>query len=243
VNKAGWISSFTLVNQSSNIPVLQGYASAGTPDDSVNYFFDTSALYLSSSPNSLVEVASNHDLLLDGTNHMGDGDFYDGKVYGVIEHWAGCRTSSAPIYIVIFDGKSLAAEKYIEITSDLPEASGIAIVPDSREAVVTSFCDPNNLYAYDLSDWKFHRKIPLSMPIVGIQGAAFRDGFLYIAGTNGGMYALELANNSMHFLFQASMGGEFEGPDFHTSQLRWFVNHGYDHFLLSYAPTRSQSSQ
>jgi hypothetical protein len=239
-NQGGWITSFGLVNQSANLGVFQGYASDGATSDSVNYFFDTHALYLSSSPNRLNVVASNRDVLVPDTNHMGDGDVYDGKVFGVIEHWAGCRASTAPIYIVIFNGQTLARERYIEITADLPEASGIAINPDSNEAIVTSFCDPNNLYVYGMEDWRLRRKIPLSIPVPGIQGAAFRQGVLYIAQTKGALYGLRLEDNAMRFLFQASMHGEFEGLDFHTSQLRWLVNQAQNqHILYSYAPTQN----
>lgn len=235
--QSGWTGSFTLVDQSADLGIFQGYASSGAPYDSGNYFFDTRALYLSSSHDKMQLVAANRNLLLPGTNHMGDGDYYDGRVYGVIEHWTGCQNPSGPIYIATFDAQTLQGEDHVEITADLPEASGIAIDPSSSEAIVTSFCDANNLYVYNMSDWKLQRKIPLKIPVHGIQGAAWRDGFLYIAQTNGALYGLRLEDNEMRFLFQASMKGEFEGPDFHTDQLRWLVNRADGkHILLSYTP-------
>lgn len=234
-NQSGWIGTFTLVNQTTNLGISQGYASSGNAEDSGNYFFDTQALYLSSKSDQMDLVTANRDLLPPGTNHMGDGDYYDGRVYGVIEHWAGCQNASDPIYISIFDAKTLKKEEDVEITADLPEASGIAVIPDANEAVVTSFCDPNNLYVYRMSDWKLDRRIPLSIPVRGIQGAAYREGFLYISQTNGALYALRLENNEIHLLFRAPMRGEFEGVDFRSAQLRWLVNQsGGQHILYSY---------
>ena len=225
---------------SENVRVHQGYASGSQPgDDSMNYFFDTTALYLSSSPHVLKIVASNHAVLLSGTSHMGDGDAYDGKVFGVIEHWTGCQNSSAPIFIVIFDGQTLQVTKTVDITGDLPEASGIAIDPDTSEAILTSFCDSHNLYVYRMSDWTLTRTIPLSIPVPGIQGAAYRQGFLYIGDAMGNLYRYNFARGSMQFYFRASMKGEYEGLDFHNSELRWLLNGpGDSHILLSYSPVQ-----
>ena len=238
-----WVTSFTLVDQSGNVSVAQGYAS-GTADDGtpLNYFFTNQALYRSSSYDELEVVASNRDFLPSGTNHLGAGDYHDGHVYGVAENWRSCSASRAPIFIVIFDSTTLAVERAIEITSYTSEASGITIDPDTGEAIVSSFCDPNNLYAFSTADWTFTRKIPLDLTVSGNQGVSYRDGFVYIAGTNGALYGLYLADNSMRQLMQSPVSGEFEGLDFHGPQLRWLVNRpDGTHILYSYAPVRASA--
>lgn len=234
-----WVTSLTLVDQSDNLKLDQGYASGLLPDGTpLNFFFDTAALYRSSSYDSLDVVASNRNFLPPGATHMGAGDYYDGHVYAVVEHWHGCKASSAPIYVAVFDATTLAEEQTAEIDPWIPEASGIAIDPDDGEAIVSSFCDPNNLYVFDPSTWAFTRTIPLQIPVTGNQGVSYRDGFIYIAGTNGGLYALRLSDNSMRQLLQSPVSGEFEGLDFHSSQLRWLVNRtDGQHILYSYAPT------
>ncbi len=242
INPDGW-PTFTLVGQSANVHADQGYASGVSKTNSpLNYFFGTQALYLSSTYNALNVEVSNHDVLVSGTNHIGAGDVYDGIVYGVIENWSRCSEPHSPILIVLFDGSTLAVEKTIDISHDVPEASGIAIVPEAGEAIVTSFCDPSRLYAYDMSSWTLLRKIRLTIPVPDIQGAAYRDGVLYIARSNGTLYGLRLHDSSMQLLYKSPLRGEFEGLDFHSDQLRWLVNYrGDSHILYSYAAGVSDS--
>ncbi len=90
------------------------------------------------------------------------------------------------------------------------------------------------------SDWGFAGTLPLQIPVSGIQGVSYRDGFVYISGTNGALYRLCLADRSMQFLMQSPVNGEFEGLDFHGSQLRWLVNRSDGaHILYSYEPAAS----
>ena len=77
----------------------------------------------------------------------------------------------------------------------------------------------------------------------GPSAAAAGDGFVYIAGTNGALYGLHLADNSMRLLMQSPVSGEFEGLDFHGPQLRWLVNRSDGpHILYSYAPVYAAAS-
>lgn len=239
-----WISSFTLVDQSVNLNVFQGYASGTATDGTpLNFFFTNSILFRSSSYDTLDPVAVNSNFLPAGTTHLGAGDYASGHVYGVIEHWQSCTLSSAPIFIAIFDANTLDMEKTIDITAFIPEASGIAIDPDTGQAIVASYCDPNHLYVFNPVDWSFTGTIPLSIPVAGNQGVSYRHGFIYIAGTNGALYGLRLADNSMRLLMQSPVSGEFEGLDFHGLQLRWLVNRtDGNHILYSYAPTWTTSS-
>jgi hypothetical protein len=233
-----WVASFTLVDQSANLNVLQGYASGTAADGTpLNFFFTTGALYSSSSYDTLNVIAANSTFLPPGTTHMGAGDYSNGHVYGVLEHWQGCSLSSAPIYIAVFNATTLARETTFEITGSVPEASGIAMDPDDGHAIVSSFCDPNHLYLFSSSDWRFLGTVALPIPVSGNQGVSYRDGIVYIAGTHGALYGLRLADKSMRLLLQSPVSGEFEGLDFHGPQLRWLVNRSDgQHILYSYAP-------
>jgi hypothetical protein len=220
-----WPNGLTLAGQSGDVKVTQGYASS-KPATGVagDYFFETSALYLSTNYNSLDATVSNSRLNVPGTNHMGDGDYYNGKVYGVIENWNGCATSSAPVFIAVFDGATLQIDQTIEVTAYQSEASGITIDADTNEAIVSDYCDSSKLYAYNMSTWTFSRTIPLATSADWIQGVAYRHGFVYIATTNGLLYGLRLSDNSMRLLLTATMSGEYEGIDANTDELRWLVN-------------------
>jgi len=220
-----WVSSFVPAGQSQDIAANQGYASGVSPTGApLHYFFSTHAINRSSTWEALDVLASNHEPLPPETTHLGAGDYSAGHVYGVAEHWSGCGCNNGPIYIVVFDYAGLGMEKTVEITGDLPEASGIAINSDTGEALVSSFCDASHIYVYRMSDWTLTGTIPLALPVAGNQGMSYRSGFLYIAGTHGDLYGLRLSDGSMRLLMQASVHGEFEGPDFHGADLRWLVN-------------------
>lgn len=236
-----WVRAFVNTDQSADVLVNEGYASGtSTTGESLNYFFGAGALYLSSSYDSLNVIASNRNVLLPGTTHMGAGDYFDGHVYGVIEHWQGCQASNAPIFVTVFNAGTLAEEQSMEISADIPEASGIAIDFDAGQAIVSSYCDARNLYVFRLSDWQFIGTLPLALPVSGNQGVAYRDGFLYCAGTNGALFGLHRKDNTMRLLMQAPMPGEYEGIDFHGPQLRWLLNQSSGpHVLYSYAPVYS----
>jgi hypothetical protein len=238
-----WLSGFTLVGQSGNVLAGEGYASFNSTLNpfrvfgSYNYLFDTKSLYLSTSYNSLNVIASNKDLLVAGTNHLGDGDYYNGQVYGVIEDYVGCSSQTGPVFISIFDGLTLEELQAVDITDNQTEASGIAILPDTDEAVVSSYCDGKKLYVYRMSDWSLSRTIPLTISVLNIQGVAYRQGFLYIADATGRLYGLNLSDNSMRLLLKATMPGEYEGIDFHSGELRWLLNTtSGTHVLYRYAP-------
>ncbi|MGA7524715.1 MAG: hypothetical protein WBW84_19860 [Acidobacteriaceae bacterium] len=236
-----WVTEFVNAGLSGNVQVFQGFSSGqSAAGDPLNFFFDTQALYLSSSYDSLDVVAGNLNPLLPGTTHMGAGDYNDGHVYAVIEHWQGCGASSDPIFIAVFNAQTLAAEQSIEISAYIPEASGIAIDYDTGLALVSSFCDAHNLYVFRTSDWRFFGTIPLALPVPGNQGLAYKNGFVYCAGTSGDLYGLRLSDRTMKLLMQAPMPGEYEGIDFHGPQLRWLLNRSSEsHVLYSYTPVYS----
>ncbi|HEX3986043.1 MAG TPA: hypothetical protein VHX13_05465 [Acidobacteriaceae bacterium] len=220
-----WVSSFVPAAQSQVVDANQGYASGVSPHGTpLHYFFATTAIYLSRTWESLDEVASNHNPLPQGTTHLGAGDYSAEHVYDVAEHWTNCSSNNGPIFIVVFDSTRLQMEKAIEITHDLPEASGIAIDSDTGEALVSSFCDADHVYVYRMSDWTLTGTIPLALPVCEIQGMSWRGDFLYIAGNSGGLYAVRLSDRSMRQIAVPSMSGEYEGLDFHSEELRWLVN-------------------
>lgn len=232
-----WVGTFSLADHSQRIAANQGYASGISPAGvALHYFFQTGAVYLSRDWKSLDLVASNLHPLPSGTTHLGAGDYSEGHVYDVAEHWTACNADNGPIFIVVLDAATLQREKTVEITGDLPEASGIAIDPDTGEALVSSFCDANNIYVYRLSDWTLTGTIPLSLPVRNLQGLSYRTGFLYLAGNGGALYGLHLSDQSMRLLMRAPTTGEFEGLDFHSAMLRWLVNHSDGSEVDEYQP-------
>jgi hypothetical protein len=229
-----WVNGFTLIGQSENTGVFQGYATDGADS---HYFFDTGALYKSSSYLQNLPTVANHSPLIDGTNHMGDGAYYAGKVYSIVENWQGCGAPPSRAAIVVFDAQTLGRLSFTDITMNHHETSSITILPDTNEAVVSSYCDGSKLFVYSLPSFQLTRTIPLSIPVGLIQGVTYNGGFLYIVEHYGGLYGLRLADNEERKLYQAPFPGEYEGLDFKNGELRWLLNRSDgQHILYRYTP-------
>lgn len=226
-----WITGFQQSGQSLDLQVAQGYSSCGN----WNYFFNTNILYLSSSYDQMQVLKQNNDVLVPGANHMGDGDVYNGNVYTVIENWAGCTAPPSVAAIRVFDAGSLQSVQVQDITADQHEVSGIAVIPGTGTAVVSSYCDGSKLFVYSLASLTLQGTIPLPTNVSYIQGVAYHNGFLYLANTDGKLYGLRLSDGTMRLLMQGSATGEYEGLDFHSGELRWLVNEPNNiHILYQY---------
>ncbi|ADV82087.1 hypothetical protein [Terriglobus saanensis] len=229
-----WVNGFTWIGQSGNTGVYQGYATDGAD---AHYFFDTGALFKSSSYLQNIPVAANYSPLIDGTIHLGDGAYYAGKVYGIVENWQGCAAPPSRAAIVVFDAQTLNRLYFTDITLSHHETSSITILPDTNEAVVSSYCDGRKLFVYSLPGFQLTRTIPLPTPVALIQGITYNGGFLYIADNNGGLYGLRLADGEERKLHQAPFSGEYEGLDFKNGELRWLINRSDgQHILNRYVP-------
>lgn len=220
---------FALDGKSYNSRATQGVATgvsaAGLP---INVFFDTTSIYMNTGPDLSNSVTAITTVLPRGTDHIGDGDYDHGLIYAVIEHWMGCDASNAPVYIEILNPGTMQTVKVSQISNRVPEASSLAVDPDTGEAYVASFCDSKSLYVFRLSDLSFIRAVKLPLEVQYIQGVAYRQGSLYIASANGALFGLNLADQQMEILMQMTPPGEYEGIDFHGNYLRWLVN-GADH--------------
>ncbi len=229
-----WVNGFTWIGQSADTGVHQGYATDGAD---AHYFFDTGALFKSSSYLQNTPVTANYSPLIDGTNHMGDGAYYAGKIYDIVENWQGCGAPPSRAAIVVYDAQTLKRLSFTDITMNHHETSSITILPETNEAVVTSYCDGTKLFVYSLANFQLTRTIPLPIPIALIQGVTYNGGFLYLVEHYGGLYGLRLADGEERKLHQAPFFGEYEGLDFKNGDLRWLINRSDgQHILNLYVP-------
>lgn len=168
-----------LTGRSPNTASHQGVAR----DKEHYYTFDTDAIYKFNLQWQKVKSAKdiNRSLKL-GTNHLGDGEEYDGKIYLPIEVYRKCSNFSNQ-NIVMFDSQTLKYVNHFDISKQKAEISSLTIDPHGgRNGIIytTSFCDGSKIWAYDLLSGVLLGTIELSQKIPHIQGIAVKDGYFYI---------------------------------------------------------------
>lgn len=143
-------------------------------------------------------VAMNEDPFrgLTGFDHLGAGEFYNGKVYVAAEAYHGCgHVTNQSIFV--FDANTLDRNSVKSVSNDTSEVSAVTIIPKMGEhgvVFVSNFCDESKLYKFDLSDLSFLGTLQLDQPISKLQGVAYRNGLIYAAndvGPNGEIYDID----------------------------------------------------
>ncbi len=168
-----------LSGRSPNTASHQGVAR----DREYYYTFDTDAIYKFDMRWQKIQSAKgiNHYLEL-RTNHLGDGEEYDGKIYLPIEIYRKCSNFSNQ-NIVMFSSQTLKYVGHFDISKQKAEISSLTVDPHGgRNGIIytASFCDGSKIWAYDLLSGVFLGTIALSKKIPHIQGIAVKDGFFYI---------------------------------------------------------------
>jgi hypothetical protein len=120
---------------------------------------------------------------LTGFDHMGAGEFYDGKLYVAVESYHGCgHVTNQSIFI--FDANTLARKSVTSVSNYTSEVSALTIITNMGPhgvVFVSNFCDESKLYKFDLSDLSFLGTVPLDVPISQLQGVAYHNGLIYAA--------------------------------------------------------------
>lgn len=143
-------------------------------------------------------------LLAFGDNHIGDIDYYDGKIYAPIE--------DGPTYqhpnIAVFDAKTLqpTGEVYA-LPLDIQGQQGVPwIAVDGEEGkAYTSQWDPiSTINVFDLNTFQLEKQIALSTTIGRIQGAKVYHGALYATSDNAdkSVYKIDLRDGTVTELFK-----------------------------------------
>jgi len=160
--------------------------------------------------------------------HLGDGCYYDGKLYVAAENWPYIANQQ----IMVFDATTLRfvtrfwTHQHHEVSSvtvaDLGD--GVPVL------VVSSYLDSSRLFKYRLADGAYLGSLALQpVPHSGIQTVAFRDNMLYLgAGNQAGTGYLYAATTSgqTRLLYTRKGPGDHEGIDFDGQRLLWLVDRG-----------------
>jgi len=153
------------------------------------------------------------DLLNKGLSHIGDIDFYDGKIYAPIEGKPSYEHST----IVTYDPETLKpVGPQFELARDpyLPDgAPWVAIDPVRQVAYTSKWNNTGLLNVHRLSDFEIVSTLQLSRPIPRIQGAKVFKGVLYAARDNGpekSIEAVDLDTGTVTNLFDRNLGDQNE---------------------------------
>lgn len=178
------------------------------------------------------EIASNETPFrgLTGFDHLGAGEYYNGKLYVAVESYHGCgHVTNQSIFI--FDANTLDRKSVTSVSNFTSEVSAVTIVTNMGAhgvVFVSNFCDESNLYKFDLGDFSFVGKLPLSQPIPKLQGIAYRNGLIYAAndvGPNGDIFDVNpsTGHTRKRAFVSYSHGKEVEGCLFNGSTLEVMV--------------------
>ncbi len=129
--------------------------------------------------------------------------------------------------IGVADPATLAWEYEVKLDpATIKKAMWAAVSPDGRLLWTSS---GNNLFAYDMADispshsWPTHpaikpvRTLKNAVPASGVDGGAFHEGRLYVAGAIGNVHqvwSIDTANGSRRLEISRTIVGEQEGIDF-----------------------------
>jgi len=218
------IGGFTKVGESPDVDCHQGVAAS--PDH--YYTFHTNRIdKRSKSDWSVVLQNTNPFGTVSGVDHIGDGDYYTGKLYVPVEHWAS-ETDWGNLHIFIYNADTLEIEQTIDISANGHEGSSITVVPEDNALYITEYkSSGGKIYKYSLSDFSFLGSITPSEDIPHMQGITHKNGLFYIASENGKLYVVKKDGTVVTSYALVSDSINNEGVDFDTDgKLLWLQDDG-----------------
>ncbi|MGC0417015.1 DUF6923 family protein [Embleya sp. AB8] len=118
-----------------------------------------------------------------GGNHIGDIDYYNGKIYAPIEDGSAYQHP----FIALFDAKTL---EFTGTAYALPQnlhtqgVPWVAVDPARGYVYTAEWNNTTALNVFSLADLSFVKRVPLSSTVSRIQGAKIYQGKLYAAADN-----------------------------------------------------------
>jgi hypothetical protein len=214
----------------------QGYATDGT----FHYTIDTAVVYKRRDDSAWTVEIRNGDPFAASAdpalNHLGDGDYYDGRLFIPAERWASCASFGSQA-VIVFDVRSLQPLSTYKL-DQTHEVAGVAVDAAAHHLYIASYCDARHIFRYSLDTLSFETAINLSENIALIQGIAYRDGFLYVASdATKNIYTVEVSSGRVERALQFDIGGgSYEGVDFDGRELRWLVDLGVSRKVYYFVP-------
>jgi hypothetical protein len=195
----------------------QGVANDGT------FFYFSGTYSLDKTDLSYTSVKSNAlaiplQLSLAGSNHIGDIDVYNGKIYAPIEDGSAYQHPK----VVLYDTSNLSSGTIYDIPQNL-QTQGvpwIAIDAPRAFAYLAEWNPTTQLNRFTLSTMQYASSLPMTPPsgvtLGRIQGAEVFEGALYLCTDDSGktVYKMNLDTGTVLKLFSIQTTGEVEGITF-----------------------------
>ncbi len=221
------------IRQESVSPDLDAHQGNAINDDAtIAYAFDT--LRIDRLQRSDYSLLTTNTSPLDASmpspvNHIGDGDFYNGKLYLPMEKWVSCADNTDHI-VGVYDGTTLAFEEFWDLdtlnSGVNHSGAGLQIVPEHGEngiVYIVSFCD-QKIYMYDLAAPHTYLGIFLDTGFINIQAIAFDSERWWISTSDGILRAMEL-NGTITFEYKHALGSGGEGLAWSQSEKMLYWSH------------------
>lgn len=167
----------------------------------------TSATFVTSTKNAFAIPLA---LAAQGSNHIGDIDFWNGRVYAPVED----KSYAAP-KVVLYDATSLSAGTVYDIPPSL-QTKGVPwiAVDGPRGVAYMAEWEPTPaINVFSLATMAFVRSIPLSSPTGRVQGGKVYKGQLYLTVDDAQktVRKVHLASGTIFSLFTLNANIELEG--------------------------------
>ncbi|MBK8293297.1 MAG: hypothetical protein IPK93_00405 [Solirubrobacterales bacterium] len=152
-----------------------------------------------------------YDMKAQGSNHIGDLDYYDGQLYAPIED-----VNDRYPTIVMFDPDTLqpTGQRFHLDWNLLPTGvPWVAIDPVRQVAYTSKWLNTGILNVHRLSDFEITSTVQLSRPVPRIQGAKVYKGLLYAARDNGAEKSIEAIDpetGEVTNIFDRNLGTDHE---------------------------------
>ncbi|HUB87270.1 MAG TPA: hypothetical protein VMB22_05215 [Verrucomicrobiae bacterium] len=187
---------------------------------------------------------------VEGYNHLGDGCYYDGRLYISAELYGATKNAS----IFIFSATNLSRLSVTVVSNWQEEISSVCVVPDFSNNVAlftASFPDgchnghETNFYQFTLNgatNITFVRKIPYRGDVPQrVQGISYYGGMLYVMGddhNNGDFYQVNPTNGQTIFIGQLHRPdvSEWEGLDTTPGVLIATANYSDSAMVFNFLP-------
>lgn len=184
------------------------------------------------------------ELMLKGYSHLGDGSYYDGKLYIACEDF-GFRNPA----ILVYDAETLDFVEYHVIPKGVLSDDHIPwCVINNGIVYISEFDDVSEIKMLKFDDFSYLGSIKLDSTLNSIQGGDIYNGVLYLSSDDGNKvkptYAVDLRTGHVEVAFVRGTGNvntEAEGLaiyPFEDGSLFHITDVGSCVTIRSYAPTK-----
>jgi hypothetical protein len=146
---------------------------------------------------TLSESSVNNDVNTEsGSSHVGDGCYYDGKVYAACSNYLNC-SSYAPSKIVVWNASDLSLDSVNDISAESFEAASLFV--DADNIYLVSYCDGSKIWQYARADFSYIGAITLSSTITNPQGITKHGEYFYISTASNKLYKVTADGTIVEF--------------------------------------------